>query len=45
MVPEVDRYDGSLVVLVDNQRQPVCQDIFLEGDVDFNILNGFRRAS
>ena len=42
MVPEIDRDDGGLVILMHNQRQPVRQDILFERDVDFDILNWLR---
>src|ERR1041384_1466944 len=42
MIPEVDGHDGSFVVLVNNQRKPVCQDISFVGDGDIHILERFR---
>ena len=40
MIPKVDRHDGRLVVLVDDQRQPVGQNKLLVQDVNLDILNG-----
>jgi hypothetical protein len=34
VIPQVDRYDGSLVVLVDDESQAIGQHVALERDVD-----------
>src|SRR5258708_21264697 len=42
MIPEVDRDDGGLVVLMNDEGQPVLQDKFLVRNIDLNVQNALR---
>jgi hypothetical protein len=44
VIPDVDGYDGRLVILVHDYRQAVLQDEFLVGDVDVDFLGGNETA-
>jgi hypothetical protein len=44
VVPDVEGNDRRLVVLVDDQRQPVVEGEFLEGDVDLAVSAASRGA-
>ena len=39
MIPEIDRHDGCLVILVNDQRQTILENKLSVGNVDFDILN------
>ena len=39
MIPEIDRHDGCLVILVNDQRQTILENELSVGNVDFDILN------
>ncbi len=44
VVPDIDRDDGRLVVLVDDQGQSVFEDKFLVGNIDGTYLGIYRRT-